>query len=129
MIKFKEGGIVHQLYTMFGIQSAIYGAKSVCQIFWGIILNLILCGVVGGIIAFAAGHLIAGTIVSLMTLKLTLPVAVFLFVAAIVLGFAGLMWLIFTTIESEKAEELGTLVRGAYAAHKQKFCPNVEFTS
>lgn len=129
MIKFKEGGIVHQLYTMFGIQSAIYGAKSICQIFWGIILNLSLCGVVGGIIAYGVGHLLAGTIVSLMTLTMTIPVALFLILVSIVLVFGGGMWLIFTVIESEKAEELGTLVRGAYAAHKQKFCPNVEFTS
>lgn len=129
MIKFKEGGIVHQLYTMFGIQNTIYGAKSVCQIFWGIILNLAVLSVAGGTLAFFGGHLVGGIIASIVTLTITLPVAVALLTLTVITVVMGGVWGVFTVVESEKMEELNSLVKEAYVAHKQKYCPNVEFTS
>lgn len=125
-MELKRGGIVHQLYTAFGINEE-WQATNICEVFWRIVLMLALTLGLGSLIAYGTAHLLAGWLVFAMTSVMNAPVAMSIVVTGMIAIIGAIIYAV-QWLADAPPTEASKFIREAYKNHKEKHCTLVSFT-
>jgi len=130
MITIKKGGIVHQMMHPFGIFSELPEPKTICGVFWGATLIPLITLLIGFMLAFGLGHVLAGLASFIVTGMLNPPTAVTI---VSVVAIAAIVLFIYCTENIDKVgtklskTEVVKVAKEAYKNHKEKHCTLVQY--